>query len=827
MIKENSKLEVNYDGVLTSAVKSEIEREVKQKYGDVKVEIIGKKMKSESIEQKKVKLRNNNFADIYTEFLIKKYPEICVDKFLELDSEISNSLSTTKKQNNQFNLKNLKAKNLLSFAELDLDLSKRGLVRIFSEPHNMGGKSNLTRIIKILLFGEFYRTSGERTTQDKFLHKHSPLNYAFVEGEIEINGDTYFVRRDFTKGKSGKVSQKLSVSNQNGNTVDNDYYESLVGDIKTFLFVSYFDTFSVEKWLNTKPTERYRLFVNYFGLQILEEKFKTCKKVYDDWFKTSKTKNYQHLDIPAEIKKLEESISELFAKNEEIVKYKQTEELIKFEFVSDQNRINNLLKGVPDSLIGVTQESLNTELDNITLKIANISKEISTLESTIENVDVKVEDLNLQIESYRAEITKVSPSKKYLDEIELLNYMLKTYSLPFLLKEKFDICEKRILSLRTEYTEVNAKKKSKEEQLENTPDFYTCSSCKVKTDNFQFKNELRLEIENLCKELEQLKSDGISEKDNLQNIQKEIDADKFKQEAEIKNKIANIESEIQLDKQKEIHTISKKIDEVQTKLNVHQNNERLLNKLEVLKNNLELTETRKSEILQKIKYALEFEKNIKQNAQYQISINDIEKKIELSNEKINQFAVQTTINNLEIDRNKKEIEKYQNVLNELKSEIEKDILYKVYLEIHSKGGLSMQILSEFIQEINDDFISILNKDDFIPFIKIEDDSIEFEFTRDEVRYNLNEGCGYEKTMTSLCLHYLALNNMDITIGNIFIMDEIFSSIGKENLDKTKSVLEKMLDKFDTILLITHHDEVATWADESIKIIKNNNISKVA
>lgn len=825
-MKENSKVEVSYDGVLTPTVKNEIEREVKQKYGDVKVEIIGKKMKNKSVEDKKAKLRDNNFADIYTEFLTEKYPEITIEKFLELDGEISKLLPSNKKQNNQFNLKNLKAKNLLSFAELELDLAQRGLVRIFSKPHNMGGKSNLTRIIKILLFGEFYRSSGERTTQDKFLHKHSPLNYAFVEGEVEINDETFFVRRDFTKGKSGKVSQKLSISNQNGNTIDNDYYESLVGDIKTFLFVSYFDTFSVEKWLNTKPTERYRLFVNYFGLQILEEKFKTAKRAYDDWFKNSKTKNYQHLDIPLEIKNLEESIAKLIEVNEAIFKQKQDEETKKQGLLVEQNRLKNLLKGVPDSLIGVTQDSLKSELNTLALKITDLDNEISSLESAIVKIDETVEQLNDEIQEYRNAIIKVSPSKKHTDELELLNYMLKTYSLPFILKEKLDISEKRILSLRNQYTEINAKKKNKEEQLENTPDFYTCTNCKIKTDNFQLKNQLRLDIENFCKELNTLKLEGLLEKTNLGNIQKEIEGDKFKHEKEIREQITSLESDIQKYKQSEIAAISEKIHQIQSKLNAHQNNVRILSEIESLKIKVELFETRKSEIKQKIKYAIEFEKTIQENSKYENLITQIQEVIESCNEKINQFAVQTTINNLEIERNKKEIEKYENILMELKSEIEKDILYRVYLEIHSKGGLSMQILSEFIQEINEDFTSILNKDDFIPFIKIEDDSIEFEFIRDDVQYNLNEGCGYEKTMTSLCLHYLALNKMDITIGNVFIMDEIFSSIGKENLDKTKNVLDKMLDKFKTILLITHHDEVGAWADESIKIIKTNNISKV-
>jgi DNA repair exonuclease SbcCD ATPase subunit len=138
----------------------------------------------------------------------------------------------------------------------------------------------------------------------------------------------------------------------------------------------------------------------------------------------------------------------------------------------------------------------------------------------------------------------------------------------------------------------------------------------------------------------------------------------------------------------------------------------------------------------------------------------------------------------------------------------------------------MKILNDLAQDINQDLSAILAHEDFVPYIKIEDDAIEFYFSRDNAEFNMAEGSGYEKTMLLLALHYLLLSKMVIPISNIFILDEVFVGVATGFLHRAYKVIESMLNMFDTILLITHVADIGEWCNDSIKVSKINNISKI-
>jgi DNA repair exonuclease SbcCD ATPase subunit len=89
-----------------------------------------------------------------------------------------------------------------------------------------------------------------------------------------------------------------------------------------------------------------------------------------------------------------------------------------------------------------------------------------------------------------------------------------------------------------------------------------------------------------------------------------------------------------------------------------------------------------------------------------------------------------------------------------------------------------------------------------------------------------EGSGYEKTVLLLALHYLLLSKMVVPISNIFILDEVFVAVSSPFLPRVYKVVEKLLNIFETVALITHNEEVAEWCNDNIKIVKNNNISKI-
>jgi DNA repair exonuclease SbcCD ATPase subunit len=59
------------------------------------------------------------------------------------------------------------------------------------------------------------------------------------------------------------------------------------------------------------------------------------------------------------------------------------------------------------------------------------------------------------------------------------------------------------------------------------------------------------------------------------------------------------------------------------------------------------------------------------------------------------------------------------------------------------------------------------------------------------------------------------------------MDEIFGKISNDNLDMVGEFFTKIKDYFEKIFVITHNPLVTNWADNVVKIKKEDNVSFVS
>ena len=57
-----------------------------------------------------------------------------------------------------------------------------------------------------------------------------------------------------------------------------------------------------------------------------------------------------------------------------------------------------------------------------------------------------------------------------------------------------------------------------------------------------------------------------------------------------------------------------------------------------------------------------------------------------------------------------------------------------------------------------------------------------------------------------------------------MFDEVFGKISNDNLDMVYEFFVKIKDYFEKIFVITHSPLVSQWADSTVKITKENNIS---
>jgi len=93
-----------------------------------------------------------------------------------------------------------------------------------------------------------------------------------------------------------------------------------------------------------------------------------------------------------------------------------------------------------------------------------------------------------------------------------------------------------------------------------------------------------------------------------------------------------------------------------------------------------------------------------------------------------------------------------------------------------------------------------------------------------IEYPINEGSGFEKTVSSLALRLVMTKVSCLPKPNIIVFDEIFGKVAGENLELVGNLFEKAKEMFPNIFLITHNDTVKDWATNIITINKTNHIS---
>jgi DNA repair exonuclease SbcCD ATPase subunit len=97
----------------------------------------------------------------------------------------------------------------------------------------------------------------------------------------------------------------------------------------------------------------------------------------------------------------------------------------------------------------------------------------------------------------------------------------------------------------------------------------------------------------------------------------------------------------------------------------------------------------------------------------------------------------------------------------------------------------------------------------------------------QVEKLMSSGSGYERTIASLALRAVLTKICSLPKPNIIVMDEVFGKISNENLEMVGEFFTKIKNYFEKIFVITHNPLVSNWADNIIKITKENNISSVS
>ena len=188
-------------------------------------------------------------------------------------------------------------------------------------------------------------------------------------------------------------------------------------------------------------------------------------------------------------------------------------------------------------------------------------------------------------------------------------------------------------------------------------------------------------------------------------------------------------------------------------------------------------------------------------------------------------------NNFQIKTLTDKIEANKKIIERIIEESEKEKIYKIYLEIYGKNGISKLIMKTMMPLINGELQRLLEDScHFRLEVRINDKN-EVDFlmidNNTQVEKSMASGSGYERTIASLALRAVLSKICSLPKPNIVVFDEVFGKISNDNLEMVSEFFSKIKEYFEKIFVITHNPLVTNWADNVVKIRKEENISFVS
>jgi predicted nucleic acid-binding Zn-ribbon protein len=180
-----------------------------------------------------------------------------------------------------------------------------------------------------------------------------------------------------------------------------------------------------------------------------------------------------------------------------------------------------------------------------------------------------------------------------------------------------------------------------------------------------------------------------------------------------------------------------------------------------------------------------------------LRLEELEREKTKVNNGINTLTFQNTTLTEKIDTNKNLIEK-------IKQESEREKIYKIYLEVYGKNGISKMIMKTMMPLINSELQRLLeNSCHFRLEIQInEKNEVEFIMidNNTQIEKLMSSGSGYERTIASLALRAVLSKICSLPKPNIIVFDEVFGKISNDNLEMVSEFFTKIKEYFEQLLI---------------------------
>lgn len=433
------------------------------------------------------------------------------------------------------------------------------------------------------------------------------------------------------------------------------------------------------------------------------------------------------------------------------------------------------------------ESSLKTKLGETKIEIDKLSNENDRLIDSKEKIDVTITSLNpSDLEDSVSKLTKEGVSLKEVND----GLVIKINEIG---KISFD--EDRHFSLTKSFNANTTDKAIKEAEIERLTKVIDglvaggiCQSCNRKLDDVDNSEHIakhETEIKSLRETINKI--DG-----NLTKEKTEIDVlEKTKKLVDAKNKL-------ELDKDRN---------------EVEMGN--LRNQITAKKNDLK-------------KYTLNLEA-IEHNKRVDIQISKVKTDLIVLNHTKDQ--TNSNIQKVEVDiaNNRTSIVTKTKLIETIKKEEEVDKIFKVYIDLVGKKGISKLVLRSVLPIINSEAQRLL--EDVVDFeIEIfmnDKNDVQFLINKDGASKLLKSGSGLEKTASSLALRAVLGKMSSLPMPNFITFDEVLGKVAPENLERLKLLFDKIKDMYEIVFFITHNDLVKDWGDNVVTVVKKDNLSNIS
>lgn len=671
----------------------------------------------------------------------------------------------------KYEVKWIRWSNFLSYgAENYLDFTKlHGLVHLKGEPANESGKSTLAYdLLHFLLFGK--ASSEKADVLAKLFNRHIPeATECVVEGCLCIEGQDYVIKRTVSRPKLDKRTDKSKVTQKinyykvtNGVETELDDVDNMEGQTGTETNKVIKEAIGNEKDFDMVISANADNLKSLISLKDTER-----GRLLARWIGL----------LPLEEKdaKAREMWNHEILPN--LISTKYNREELKSEIEDWEWR-----KGVAEGEVTKAEKQLTDikhEIEILTLKKENLIASKQPVDQELLKVDVATVEASMErIKGEGIEKNKELEQKKArLEEIGDVDFSEDAYKAKS--KEKSDL-EIKQAERRTEITGL----KTLNQELEKGE---YCPVCKRKFDDIDNTDK----IEDNKKKIEELTNIGVAD--------------------------------------------AKKVKEMEDELSAMETNRSLFNEKNRIEIQIEAIDTNIKNLRLEFKNKRDLKKRFEDNWNLISKNNEIDLEIKNTNITIEakEGVKSTLIRNIEqykrdIQDYEKKIENNNDLIERIIKEEKKVRDWKIYLRMVGKDGIGKMVLRQALPLINSELARLLEDVcDFDVEVTIDDyNDVAFNIVRDGVVGNLNSGSGYEKTAASIALRAVLGKISTMPKPSFIVLDEVLGGVAEENYDNIKKLYDRILPDYSHVFHITHLQQLEDWAQQTITVKKENNISRV-